>query len=144
MRIRKATIKDADDLINIGNSVEEFKVDSEGNTFWDKKPLVNWIKSNKDIILIAEDKGKIIGFVMFACHTPTGKTTWENAWMHPDYRGKGIIDKLYNKAEIELKKEGTKYIFGLAKPSSKASIKMQKRLGFDEGLKFVWMGKVLK
>lgn len=144
MRIRKAKKGDAGELIKIGNSVTEFEVDEKGNTFWDKQPLINWIESKKDVILVAEDKRKIVGFVMFACHTPTGKTTWENAWMNPNYRGKGIIDELYNKAEKELKKKGAKYICGLAKPSSKASIKMQKRLGFDEGLKFIWMGKVLK
>jgi len=144
VKIRKATIKDVGTLLKIGNSTEEFEVDKEGNTFWDKEPLLQWIKSNKDVILIAEMNNDIIGFVMFAHHVPTGKVTWENAWINPKYRGQNIINMLYNQAEKELKAKGAKYVCGMTKPTSKASIRMQEKLGFEQGLKFIWMGKFLK
>lgn len=144
VKIRKAKVSDVDKLIEIGSQPEEFEVDDEGNSFWDKEPLINWIKSKNDVILIAELNQEIVGFVMFALHVPTGKVTWENAWINPKLRGKNIVGELYKAAEKELKNKGAKYICGMTKPTSKASIRMQEKLGFEQGLKFIWMGKFLK
>ncbi|MGD9276002.1 MAG: GNAT family N-acetyltransferase [Candidatus Pacearchaeota archaeon] len=144
IKIRKAKVSDVDTLLKIGNKIEEFEVDEEQNSFWTKEQLTNWVKSKNDVILIAESDKEIVGFVTFALHIPTGKVTWENAWINPNLRGKNIVGKLYKKAEKELKDKGAKYICGMTKPTSKASIKMQEKLGFEQGLKFIWMWKFLK
>ncbi len=96
IKIRGMKISDIPKIIQIGKSVEEFRVDSKIKGFWSKKQLENWIKSDKDVLLIAEKNNKIIGFVLFAHHVPTGKVTLENAWIDKDFRGKDLIEKLTN------------------------------------------------
>jgi len=92
-------------------------------------------------MLLAEHKKGVVGFVFFTHHIPTGKVTWENAWVSPKMRGMGIVQELYKKAEECLKRKGSLYICSMTKPSSKASIAMQKKMGFEEQLKFIWMDK---
>ena len=143
MKIRKAKLKDIEQLLKIGRKTEEFEMDKEESFFWSKEQLTNWIKSKDDVTLLAEKDNKIIGFILMAHHVPTGKVTWENAWVDPTERGKSIAKKLYTEAEKKLKRNGAIYICGMTKPSSKLSIKMQEKVGFKQGLKFIWMGKLI-
>jgi ribosomal protein S18 acetylase RimI-like enzyme len=143
MRIRKIKKQDVETILKIGLSTEEFRIKKETSLFWSEKQLLRWIDSKNDVMLIAEDDDKIIGFIFMAHHVPTGKVTWENAWVDPKQRGQNIVGKLYKEAEKELKRKGATYICSMTKPTSKSSIRMQEKLGFDEGLKFIWMGKFI-
>lgn len=139
IKIRGMNNLDIPKIIKIGKSVEEFRVDSEVKGFWSKKQLENWIKSKKDSLIVAEEKNKIIGFVMFAHHVPTGKVTFENAWIDKNFRGKGIIEKLVTEGIKDLKKKGATYLCGLAKTDNFVSIKFLERNKFMKGFDFSWL-----
>ena len=139
IKIRTMEILDIPEIIKIGKSVEEFRVDSKIKGFWSEKQLRNWIKSEKDSLIVAEKNNKIIGFVMFAHHVPTGKVTWENAWIDNDFRGTGLIEKLTRKGIEDLKKKGANYVCGLAKTDNFASIKFLEKNKFMKGFDFSWL-----
>ncbi|MBS3072855.1 GNAT family N-acetyltransferase [Candidatus Pacearchaeota archaeon] len=139
IKIRTMEILDIPEIIKIGKSVEEFRVDSKIKGFWSEKQLRNWIKSEKDSLIVAEKSNKIIGFVMFAHHIPTGKVTWENAWIDNDFRGTGLIEKLTRKGIEDLKKKGANYVCGLAKTDNFASIKFLEKNKFMKGFDFSWL-----
>lgn len=132
---------DIPEIMKISRNIDEFQVDPNFKENWSKEQLSNWIKSKRDIMFVAEEGKEIIGFIMLAHHVPTGKVTWENAWVKPNQRGKNIAGKMYKKAEKQLKKLGATYICAMARPTNKASKRMQEKLGFKEGYGFAWMHK---
>ncbi len=139
MKIRRMKISDISEIIKIGESVKEFRVDSKVRGFWTKEQLGNWVNSKKDSLIVAEKNNKIIGFVMFAHHIPTGKVTFENAWVEKDFRGKEIIERLVEEGIKDLKKKGANYICGLAKTDNFASIKFLEKNKFMKGFDFSWL-----
>jgi ribosomal protein S18 acetylase RimI-like enzyme len=141
MIIRKAKTSDVPFIRKKGLEVKEFQVIANMHGFWSKKDLINWIKSKNDIFLVAEEKKKIIGFVMFALHVPTGKVTLENVWVDPKHRGRKIASKLLKEAEKILKKKGNFYLCSLVKTDATASIKFHEKNKFKKGYKFIWFYK---
>lgn len=139
IKIRSMKIQDISNIILIGKSVEEFRVDSKVKGFWSREQLENWVKSKKDSLIVAEKDKKIIGFVLFAHYVPTGKVTFENAWIDKDYRGKGIIGDLVKEGINDLKKKGATYLCGLAKTDNFASIKFLEKNKFMKGYDFSWL-----
>jgi len=139
IKIRKMKISDISEIIKIGLSVEEFKVDSKVRGFWTKEQLENWIKSKKDSLIVAENNNKIIGFVMFAHHIPTGKVTFENGWIEKGFRGNGTIERLVEEGIKDLKKKGANYVVGLTKTNNFASIKFLEKNKFMKGFDFSWL-----
>lgn len=139
MKIRKMKTSDIPEIIKIGREIEEFRVDPKIKGFWSKEQLKKWIKSKKDSLIIAKENNKIIGFVIFAHHVPTGKATFENAWLDKDYRNKGIIENLVKEGIKDLRKKGANYLCALAKTDNLASIKFLEKNKFMKGFDFSWL-----
>lgn len=132
-------LKDIKEVLSIGKKVAEFSVDDAVEGFWTMEQLTNWIASEKDVLLVAEEDGRIVGFVTFAHHVPTGKVTFENGWVDKKYRGTGMIKDLTIEGLKRLKKVGATYICGLAKNDNLASIKFAQKLNFSKGFDFAWL-----
>jgi ribosomal protein S18 acetylase RimI-like enzyme len=144
IKIRKAKNSDINSLILIGKRENEFRVGSRGPGFWGKGQLEKWIGSKSDVVLVAEEtKGnKLIGFAFFAHHIPTGKVTYENAWVDKDYRGRHIILELTKVGLNKLK--NAKYVSAAVKEKNIKSVNFLRKSGFREGFIFKWMYKKLK
>lgn len=141
VKIRPIELLDVSKIIKIGKSIVEFRVDSNVKSFWSKKQLENWITSKKDSLILAEINNKIVGFVFFAHHAPTGKVTFENAWVDNNLRCTGIIDDLVKEGVKDLKKKGAVYLFSLVKTDNLASIKFFEKNKFIKGFDFLWLSK---
>ena len=140
IKIRKMKISDISEIIKIGKTIKEFEVDTNlKGYFWSEEQLNRWINSQKDVLIIAEEEKKIVGFVMFAHHVPTGKATFENAWVDEKLRGGGIIEELVKNGIKDLKKKGVTYICALTKTDNMASIKSFKKNKFRKGYDFSWL-----
>lgn len=140
IRIRKMNISDISQIIKIGMVTKEFEVDSKfKGFFWTKKQLEKWANSKKDALIVAEREKKIIGFIFFAHHVPTGKVTLENAWIEKKFRGKGLIEKLTEEGINILQKNGAIYLCSLAKTDNTSSIKFLEKNKFNKGYDFVWL-----
>lgn len=141
--IRKAKLSDVNNLLSIGKNISYFQATEGSAGFWTKEQLTRWIKSKQDVILIEEEKGEILGFVTFAHHVPTRKATFENAWVHQDHRGQGIIDRLIDHSIPILKSKGVKSICTLVELDNLRSQKALERNQFEKGHDFVWMNRTL-
>ena len=138
IKIRKMVYFDIPQIIKILKKELNFKV-SVNNEVWSKEQLERWVKSKSDVLLIAEQNKKIIGFVMFACHGPTKKVMLENAWVIPEFRGKRVIEKLVKHGLKLLKDKGFIYICSLVKIDNISSIKFLEKLSFIKGFSFSWL-----
>ena len=134
-------VKDIDKVYNLGINIKEFSV-SSSSRFWNKEELTNWLNNKNDILLIAEDKNQIIGFLFCKFHKETENAIIDNIFVRKDYRNKKVGTKLMEVCLKKLSKSCT-YVYTLVKPNNKRSINFFKEMGFKIGFKFLWMEKKL-
>ncbi len=63
MKIRNANLQDIDLIVNLGKNVEEFDTTKEVVSFWPRHIIENCINSKSDILLVAEENNKLVGFL---------------------------------------------------------------------------------
>jgi ribosomal protein S18 acetylase RimI-like enzyme len=140
IKIRKMKIEDVEEVFNLGVKEERFNVSKQNKTpFWTKEQLMSWVKNNKDVLLIAEDNGKTVGYALSTYHFPTGKATFENLYVVEEYRNKGVGKKLTTNLIKELKKIGSTYICTLVESDNTSIMKCLEKSGFVRGKDFTWM-----
>ena len=141
MKIRAMELDDIAKVISLAQDEFGFQVSDKTTGFWSKEQLEKWVLSD-DVLLVAEDKDEIIGFVLTAMHKPTGKVTWENQMVSESHCGTGVTEALTKELEKRLKENGATYLHFLVKETNRAW-KYYARKGFDLGYKFFWFGKQL-
>jgi len=114
---------------------------SDKTAFWTKKELINWVNKSQYPLIIVENEGKIIGFIFFTVHHPTGKATLENILVSQKYREKGIGTKLIKISLKELKKQGVRYICALARADNEDMVNFLLNNSFKDGYEFIWFEK---
>lgn len=133
--------KDLDFVYEICGKEEGFQVTPNYRAEWDKEKFKNWMNSKDDVLIVAEEENKIIGFALCSNHIPTGKSVIENVWVSEEHRNKGIGKELIQYSIKELKEKGSTYVCGFTKEDNLAPTKLLEKEGFDKGYSFYWMGK---
>ncbi len=143
VKIRKAKISDVNriDEIYVEGSIDEGKLQfpnislKEIKKDLDKKQnprrqgFRQYMKSKKHYWIVAEEKGKIIGFGQaWIKNKETGIT--ESVYVNKRYRKKGIGKKIMGDMIKWLKTKKLKYIESSAYLRNKPSVKLHKKLGF--------------
>ena len=148
MKIRKATIDDFEELYALGKRTPELRV-SATEGFMDADEFKWSIKNPDGIFLLAEDRGKVIGFVY--ANAKDKDRAFENRYaclvyltVDSNFRRKKIGERLYLECEKQLKKLGITNIYGWATLESKGGIlRFMEKQGYAEGHKYVWVDKKL-
>jgi ribosomal protein S18 acetylase RimI-like enzyme len=92
--IRKMLSTDIKTIYRMGRSCRSFDVSGSTSGFWSEEVLRRWCVSRNDILLVAEDSHRIVGFAFCSCHRPTLKAVLENIWVDRTYRRIGIGNEL--------------------------------------------------
>jgi len=142
INVRKMKETDVEEVYDVGMKIKEFVV-SESRRFWSKQTICDWVNGKNDILLIAEDKEKIIGFIMSRLHKPTREAIIDNIFVSEDWRGKGVGTTLVKECLKQLKEIGARYVYCTVGASDKPAIKLLKKSNFNKGYEFVWMDKFL-
>lgn len=141
--LRRMREEDLDEIMALSKQ-GNFSVSDEivgWEEFWPEESLRNWITNSDDPLIVSEDKGSIIGFILAAVHHPTRKATLENIFVHRDYRNKGIGTQLFNRCEIELRKKGIIYICALVETDNTETSEFLLAKDFIRGHEFAWLEK---
>lgn len=146
MKIRKAILKDFQELYDLGSNTPELKV-SATEDFMDKNEFKGCIKNKYGVLLLAEENKNVIGFIY--ANTKDVERTDTIKWaclvylvVDKKYRSKGIATKLYKECIKELKKRKITNVYGWANPTS-GIINFLEKKGFYKGHEYVWMDKKL-
>lgn len=140
--IRKMTSEDIDTVYTLGVSQKEFS--TTNGAFWDKDQLKNWVRSPRDLLLVAEKEKQVIGFSLYASHLPTGKVTWENLYVNPSYRRLGIASALTKEGLKQIKALGYTYIMMAVNAEDQESFSsLMEKFGFKRGSNVLWMDQLL-
>ena len=143
MKIRTATLQDVNEIVNIGNSVNEFQVSEEVVTFWPKSVLIDCIKGKNSPILVAEDNKQIIGFIIANYNPCFKKAVIENIFVKPAYRGQNVAKLLLTSLLKKLVSLKCEYVCSIAEESNNASVGFYIKNGFNKGINCVWLDFIL-
>lgn len=146
INIRKATEKDFDVLYVLGKNTPELQT-SATEEFMDRDGFLSAINSKENVFLITVADKIPVGFV-YATTNDLDKPL-RDKWsclvylaVMPEYRRRGIAQKLYEACIKELKIRNINHIYAWANcESDGAIIKFNKKQGFHEGHKYIWMDK---
>lgn len=139
MKIRKARVKDVENIHKIGVSEKYFEIQEGITDFWDEIELKKWIQSKDDVCLVVEEEKKVLGFLLSIFHKPSGKVILENLWVDPSLREKGIAKEMISFAVTHLKEKGATYFCAMVNENNKNALKLLEKMNFNKGLKFYWM-----
>lgn len=140
--IRKAKVKDLDQVCALGSGVDEFCVNKHTVDFWPKDTLEYAIKTDDVIILVAEQDG-LVGFVIANYNKGFKKAIVENIIVRMDCRGQRIGDSLLKFLLELLEKRGCEYISTLVPIDAKNATALYIANGFTRGESFLWLDKAI-
>lgn len=118
MNIRKVT---SDDLVEIESLNKKY--------FHENRDFKEIIENKDDYFFVAEEKDRIVGFSGIYYHDWNNTAQIIDIFVHPDYRGKGLSDKLIKKIKLEAKKLKVRTIIAEA-PSLNNALATYLRNGF--------------
>ncbi len=83
--------------------------------------------------LVAEDKGKIIGYAYAYRHRERTAYQWSvecSVYIHPDFLRRSIASRLYEKLFLILRSQGFRNIYAVINLPNDRSVALHERLGF--------------
>lgn len=141
MKIRFASPADVDDLYALALETPEFLMSARG-AFMFKKEFVSLVRSPRCVVLVAERRGRVAGFVIGrrkAIHI--GGIIL--LMVRKRERGGGVGSRLVKEVQRELKRRGAEYVELYVRADHPESTVFWKRMGFQPGYLFWFMEKRL-
>ena len=135
MKIRKATIKDANEVSKI------FLVETTKKPYvqeWTKRTALEKIKDlfeKEDIFVLEEEQ--IIGFLTVSVNMKKKEIYVDELWLSKESQGKGFGTALMNFVEKEYKKRGIKTVTLMANQKARA-IEFYEKLNYKVKHKFIY------
>ena len=155
MKIRKATKKDLKSLNELQLALADYECflckTLKKPESVKKKYFNNYkkkIKSKNCIFFVAEDKGKIIGYVLGEIETPEHPHIFNkrgyivDAFILKEYRRMGMGEQLFQELIKWFKSKGVKWIKVGVYANNFNSIKFWGKMGFKEYV--IWMTKIIQ
>lgn len=149
MKIRNATSKDKKEVSKLFYSL--YRETSEPNRIYTvdleekKKKIIPFKIIAKNIIVVAEEKKKIIGFcwTVFYSHGNSSFAYIEEIFVDKKYRNKGIGEKLIKETIRKLKKMKIAVVFTTTSKKNKFAQRFYRDVGFkrDDSPWFYWTPK---
>jgi ribosomal protein S18 acetylase RimI-like enzyme len=139
--IREMTEQDIPVIYSYGTGESRFTVCEGSSGFWSIEQLTRWVANERDVLLVAEEDSRIVGYTLSHTHEPTGKTEYENLHVLSDCRGRGIATELMMDAIRINEERGTTYHVGLVEPDNAGSLKALGTAGMTPQATFVWVDK---
>ncbi|MBI2583995.1 MAG: GNAT family N-acetyltransferase [Candidatus Aenigmarchaeota archaeon] len=148
IKIRKAVPSDFEELYEIGLKTPELSVSSD-EPFMDKDDFRLRIRDRHNVFLLAEDKGKIVGYVLADGNDADRPLRHRYACIIylvviPSYRKRGIAKKLFDACIARLKTLGITHVYAWANAHSAPIQKFLVNHGFKTGKKYIWMDRKIQ
>jgi ribosomal protein S18 acetylase RimI-like enzyme len=138
MEIRRAEKEDSSRVYEIGTGTEEFEVSDDEDMFWDKDSLESWFNNQKDVCLVAEESGEVVGFVLSHIHMPTGKVEIENIFVADSHRRCGIATELCQRLLNDYQSKNANFAVALTLQDNDKIHNLNQKVGFQKGENMVW------
>jgi len=136
MRVRKLTIDDYDDIVELWNRASlPYKPEGRDN----KSSIASEMEANPGFFIGAFEGNKLVGTVIASWDLRKG---WINRLaVDPTYRRRGIAKTLIAEAEKVLRKKGAKIICALIEDTNNISMELFKKCGYIESHDIIYFSK---
>jgi ribosomal protein S18 acetylase RimI-like enzyme len=142
MKIRKGRVSDEKALYNLLRDTPELHAAEEDNlytTAWVK----NFLASKNLLVLVAEEKKQVVGFIMAELWEKQGYSFLSNIAIVPEFRRQGVGSKLYDAYEAYCKKLKLKCINYLVLATNEKMQNWSEKHGFKKGKMLYYYEKKL-
>lgn len=144
MVVRTASTNDLEGILSLNKSLFDYetKFSSEYNLDWTysdvgRRYFKSRLEGASSIVAVAVIDKKIVGYVLsfiatypFRAENPIAEI--ENMFISPEYRGKGIGEKLIGEIKRQAKEKGVKRIKVAALANNDLAIRFYKKCGFKD------------
>src|ERR1051325_435638 len=138
MEIRQATLRDAEEIYELGKSDSAFEV-SRSIPFYERTELEEWVRSPKDnVLLVAYADGRVVGF-LFCKVISHHWAMLDNFYVLPQLRQQGIGSSLLTALTGALKSRGIEYVSALCNANDARLLDQLSRKGFLPAKTYVWL-----
>lgn len=142
IKVCQARKKEAAKICALGRKIKELSA-SEKARFHKEKDIEEWIKKPKDnIILVAFDEKKFIGFLLAKIMSSQWSMI-DSLAVDPAYREQGIGSLILNELFNILEKKEVWYVQAFVRTENIKGRKFWQEKKFKEGKKFIWLERNL-
>jgi len=141
--LRRMKEEDIPEIVRLGRAEE-----SSGTgevigwpDFWSKEILETWFNKPKNILLVAQGKGQIIGFLVVVVHQSTKKAVLEKLYVRREHQGKGLGSEFLKEGFKELKERKIDHLCLICKKTNQAAIDFLLEHDFRRGYEFIGLEK---
>lgn len=138
MRFRKGKLADLKELLLLLNKTPQLQTSKEGQTYTKEYVWGTLNDKKRNLVLIAEDKKKIIGFLTAEIWKDKKYSYFCDLFVKEGYRKKGIASKLIEQYETYCKKLGIKNFLGQVLTTNKNMQKFIEKRKYKRGNTFYW------
>lgn len=133
IKIRKGKLKDLKKIIKLLNKTPELS-SGVGNKTYSNEWVSSCLKDkSRDLVLVAEDNGKLVGFLMAEIWKSKRYSFLSDVFIARRYRNKGVASELVNLYEKECKKKRINKLLMLALVKNSKIHKFLKKRHYKQG-----------
>ena len=143
MKLRKATLKDAESILELLRSTKELQGSFQVDGVYSREFVEDSIlDEERNLILVAEE-GRLVGFLLAELWVKKRFSFLTDLVVNQDFRGKGIATHLYLEYESQCRKLGITTINGFVKEGNLVMQKFMINRNFKKGNKLYYYEKTI-
>lgn len=128
INIRLAEIADLQEIVTVDNIAFPWATSQ-----WNVSPFIQMIMFFPDTFFVAEEDGKIVGYVIAGTKGNNPKEAYgSKIAVLPEYQGTGVSSKLMSNLRYILREKGIERIFLLVRPENDKARRIYMNWGFEE------------
>ncbi len=142
MKIRDAKVSDAGIVMDMLIRTPELQGSGEMDAVYSNDYVLDCIKDKEmNVVLLAEVDNEVVGMLIAETWKKKKYSFLVNFVVMPEYRNKGIGNKLYSEYETYCKKKKLKTITALVQMSNKKMLSFCNKKGFKTGHRLFFLEK---
>lgn len=147
IKIRLGILSDLEGILSLSQKLFEYETPWNKGTFnmgWTyssagRKYFIRWLTKPKDLVVVAEYRGKIVGYLSGGIYSHSWRTVNPmaeiyNMFIEKNFRNLGLGKKLIREAVEKWKSQKVRFLRVSSHPANKQALIFYKKNGFDDAI----------
>lgn len=129
-------------VVTLGLHTKELRVSNDGPVYYQPSQLKSFIKSRRDIHLVAKVDNHFAGYLLAVFNPHLKESYLIDVAVKKQYRHQGIGQALYQELYRQLDRRHCDWVWALVQEDNHPMIKFMRKHGFHRGKKFQFYYKI--